>query len=88
MTVGLNLWLGCSRRGRALDVTFFLALSFVGAMLMICWEFSRIEGLQVTSNVIDSWDRIAVGTSFHWIHGEPIEGEHSICTTQHPQMMQ
>ena len=46
-----------------------------------------MDGLQVTSDVIHSWERIAMGTSFHWIDGEAIEGKHSICTTQHPQMM-
>ena len=85
--MGFDLWLRHSRRERALDVSFFLALAFVGAMVKICQKFGRMEGLQVTSDVIDSWERIAVGTSFHWMDGEPIEGEHSKCTTQHPQMM-
>ena len=46
-----------------------------------------MEGLQVTSDVTDSWERIAVGTSFCWMDGKPIEDEHSICTIQHPKMM-
>ena len=42
-----------------------------------------MEELQVTSDVIDSCERIAVETSFHWMDGKPFEGQCSICTTQH-----
>ena len=83
MTMSFDLWLGYAGRGRALDVSLILAVVFVGAMVIIHQEFSRMEGLQGTSDVIDSCGRIAVGTSFCWMDGKPIEGQHSICTTQH-----
>ena len=87
MTVGFDLWLGFSGRGRASNVSFFFVLGFICGMVIIYQENGRMDGLQVTSDVIHSWERIAMGTSFHWIDGEAIEGKHSICTTQHPQMM-
>ena len=65
------------------DVSFFLALAFVGAMVIIHWEFGRMEGLQETSDVIDSCERIAVGPSFCLMDGIPY-AQHN---TQHPQMM-
>ena len=79
MTMGFDKWLGCSGRGRASNVLFFFVRAFIGAMVVLCGEFGRMEGLQVTSNVIDSWERIAVGSSFHWVYAQH--------NTQHPQMM-
>ena len=64
-------------------------VTFASLCCLLCpWcELHIFLCCQVALDVIDSWDRIAVGTSFIGWMAKPIEGKCSVYTTQHPQMM-